>query len=188
MFKKAIFGLGNPGDRYNHTRHNIGVQAVQAYVRTTPKRVNPEADGFSLVYRLEPYLLIIPQTYMNLSGVAVKDILDTYALLPENCLIVYDDVSLPFGHLRLRESGGAGGQKGMASVIEQLQTKAIPRLRIGIDDGAVKTNLSEFVLEDFSAKEGEKLPLILGRTSQAICAFLEENMHHAMNLYNGSAL
>lgn len=188
MFNKAIFGLGNPEDRYRHTRHNVGVQAVETYVQTKSKNPHPEEDGFSLVYRLEPHLLVLPQTYMNLSGVAVKDILDSYQLSPADCLIVYDDANLPFGHLRLRERGGPGGQKGMASVIEQLQTQAIPRLRIGINDGKPRSDLSAFVLADFTAQEREKLPLILTRAAQAIQAFLEQNILQAMSLYNGPAL
>jgi len=188
MFDKAIFGLGNPEDRYQHTRHNVGEQAVRAYLRDTARGGRFKEDGFSLVYRLKPYLIVLPQTYMNLSGVAVKDILDAYSLPPENCLIVYDDVSLPFGQLRLRERGGAGGQKGMASIIEQLQTQAIPRLRIGIDDGVAKSDLSRFVLQEFTTQQREQLALIFKRTTKAICTFFEKDIHVAMNLYNGPAL
>jgi len=188
--KKAVFGLGNPQDRYAHTRHNIGASAVSEFVRRHHPKSAFKEEGFSLVCAADHHLLVLPQTYMNLSGVAVGDIASHYHLAPENCLIVYDDVAIPFGHLRIRRSGRAGGQNGMRSVIEHLQSQDIPRLRIGIGptEPGNQGDLSEYVLTRFDAEEQARLPALLKQATACISCFLEHGVESAMNRFNGEAI
>lgn len=187
MCGKAVFGLGNPGDRYTHTRHNVGARAVLALVKRLKPISNAFEDGFCQAYRHNHHLLLLPQTYMNLSGMAVQEAVAHHALRVENCLIVYDDMDLPFGQLRLREAGSAGGQRGMRSVIEQLGTQRVPRMRIGI--GRPQQEKPEaFVLDCFDADERAHLPDVLARAADAIACFLDEGLAVAMTRHNGSAL
>lgn len=185
---KAVFGLGNPGDRYLHTRHNVGAAAVLAYLEYSEFKSSPREDGFSLVYSLENQLCVLPQTYMNLSGVAVADIVNAHRLNLENCLMAYDDVSLPFGQLRLRPSGSSGGQNGMASVIEHLHSEEIPRLRIGIGNPIAPGKLVDYVLAPFSDAEREQLPNVLKQAAAAIECFMNAGLLSAMNRFNGPAI
>lgn len=185
---KAAFGLGNPPDRYARTRHNIGAEAVLAFLDRVHWRGQPQAVGLAQVYPLNGHLAALPQTFMNLSGIAVKDVVAHFGLALARCLIVYDDVSLPFGHLRLREAGGAGGHNGMASVLEHLGSREVPRLRIGIGDHPPPGGLADFVLGPFTPEERAHLPAVLGRAAQAIECFLAHDLETAMNRFNGPAL
>ncbi len=177
---RAICGLGNPGRRYRRTRHNLGFLALDRYVaRYWPRGVwqallprwrhaLPEA----LLYRPTPELVLLkPLTYMNRSGLAVARLLERFALEPEDCLIVYDDVALPLGRLRARAQGSAGGHKGMASVIEALGTTAIPRLRLGIDGEEKPEDLVQFVLSEFTPEEWPQVERMLDRAAAALDRF-----------------
>ncbi len=185
MSKKAVFGLGNPGDRYKPTRHNIGAEAVLTYIGQTKQRIRPKEDGFSLAYEFKNHLCFLPQTYMNLSGVAVADAVEYHQLSLKDCLIVYDDVDIPLGQLRLRESGGPGGQNGMKSIIGQLGSRNFPRLRIGIGQENFGGDLGEFVLDRFDREEQELLTKVLYKAADAIACFLNENLQTSMNRFNG---
>lgn len=185
---KAVFGLGNPGDRYLHTRHNVGAEAVLAYLKHIEFKSSPQEEGFSLVYSVGNQLCVLPQTYMNLSGVAVADVVNAHRLNFENCLIAYDDVSLPFGHLRLRPGGSSGGQNGMASVIEHLHSEEISRLRIGIGNPIPPGKLVDYVLSPFSNAEREQLPNVLQQAASAIECFMKTDLLTAMNRFNGPAI
>jgi len=185
MNKKAVFGLGNPGDRYKHTRHNIGAEALLTYIGQTKKKIQPEEDGFSMVYAFKNHLCLLPQTYMNLSGVAVADAVEYHQLDLDDCLIVYDDVDIPLGQLRIRESGGPGGQNGMKSIIGQLGTRDFPRMRIGIGQAEFEGELGDFVLDPFERDEQALLTKVLYRAAEAIKCFLDENLQTSMNRFNG---
>nr|BAL58721.1 peptidyl-tRNA hydrolase, PTH1 family [Candidatus Acetothermum autotrophicum] len=183
---KAVVGLGNPGKQYERTRHNIGRMAVSTFVsRRLVKRGSPDEVWFSVVYRLEDLVLVVePLVYMNASGIAVREICEKYPVTPQECLIVYDDYALPFGKLRARKRGGAGGHHGMESVIAELQTEEIPRLRIGIGTAQPLSDLTEYVLSEFTPEEQAKLPEILSHAADAIECFIQADIETVMNRFN----
>jgi len=188
MAMKAVFGLGNPGDRYALTRHNVGARAVLSYVQGHRPPPRPQEEGFSIVYRWADHLCVLPQTYMNRSGIAYVDALEQFGIDPAQSLVIFDDADLPFGQLRLRRSGGAGGQKGMASILEHVGHQEVPRLRIGIGSAHRPADLAQFVLEPFSASERELLPKVLSRACDAMECFMRFDVQTAMNRFNGAAL
>ena len=184
--RKAVVGLGNPGPRYERTRHNLGFLAVDRYLARSRRRGRPEAlpSRTAQIYRVGDFLVAKPQTYMNRSGLAVLEIARTHRLSPEEILIVYDDVMLPFGKLRARAQGGDGGHHGMASVIEALGTRHVPRLRLGIGRPDLPKDLTDYVLGAFTQEEERELDAFLDRAAQAIEVFLEQDIEAVMNEFN----
>jgi PTH1 family peptidyl-tRNA hydrolase len=130
-------------------------------------------------------ILAKPQTYMNLSGQAVSALVRYYKIPLENVLVVYDDVDLPFGVLRLRPSGGTGGHKGIGSITERLGSQEFPRLRMGIDRPPGRMEAADYVLQDFSREQVAALPEILDQAVEAILMYVTEGLEAAMNTYNG---
>lgn len=182
---KAVVGLGNPGPEFQHTRHNIGFLAVDRYLeraKRPPHELNAER---AWLYGLGEVLIAKPTTYMNLSGWAVREILRRFELDPQQCLIVYDDVALPFGTLRARARGGAGGHHGMESVIEALGSQEIPRLRLGIRTDPLPDDLTSYVLGEFSHEESEMLDGFLDRAAEAIDCFSHRTIGAVMDEFNG---
>ncbi len=182
-----IVGLGNPGRKYQNTRHNAGFLLLNALAKEmgiTFSRLQSKALVTHGLLEGQKVILAKPQTYMNLSGEAVGALMKFYKLPPEALLVVYDDVDLPFGALRMRPKGGAGGHKGMASIIQHLGTQNFPRLRIGIDRPPGRTDAAAYVLQDFSADELEALSETLGRGIQAIHLFVTQGLDAAMNYVN----
>jgi PTH1 family peptidyl-tRNA hydrolase len=184
-----IVGLGNPGRGFRETRHNIGFMLVNRlaerlgieFSRMQSKSLVTKGD-----YRGHRLILAKPMTYMNLSGQAVSSLVRFYKIKIWNLLVVYDDVDLPFSTLRLRPGGGAGGHKGMQSIIQQLGTPDFPRLRLGIGRPPGKKNAASYVLNDFSADENEFLPVILDRGVEAALTYVIDGIDTAMNNYNSS--
>lgn len=182
-----ICGLGNPGREYRANRHNVGFMVL-----------NQLADNLGLSFsRMESRALIAkgnlhgqrlvlakPQTYMNLSGQAVSSLVRFYKIPAEQLLVVFDDVDLPFGTLRLRPAGGSGGQKGMKSIIESLGYQEFPRLRVGIGRPPGRMEAADYVLQDFSQNEQTALSEILDRAAEAIESFIKNGVDTAMNLHN----
>lgn len=184
---KAVVGLGNPGRHYERTRHNMGRLAVRSFLARYPQLPKAEHE-FSVVYRLGDLALIVePVTYMNVSGIAVREICERYPVTPQELLIVYDDYALPFGKLRARKRGGAGGHHGMESVIAELHTEEIPRLRIGIGTEQPLSDLIDYVLGEFTPEEQAKLPQILARAADAIECFIQRDIETVMNRFNAPA-
>lgn len=184
---KAVIGLGNPGRQYERTRHNMGRLAVRSLLQRYTQLEKVE-HKLSVVYRVSELALVVePLTYMNVSGLAVKEICERYSLKPQECLVVYDDYALPFGKLRARKRGGAGGHHGMESVIAELQTEDIPRLRIGIGTEQPLSDLIDYVLGEFTPEEQAKLPEILSRAADAIECFLQTDIETVMNRFNAPA-
>ncbi len=184
---KAVVGLGNPGKAYERTRHNMGRLAVRSFLARCAQTQKTELD-FSVVYRLGDLALIVePLTYMNMSGIAVREICERYSVTPQECLIVYDDYAIPFGKLRARKSGGAGGHHGMESVIAELASEEIPRLRIGIGTDQPLTDLTEYVLGEFTEEEQAQLPNILSRAADAIECFIQTDIETVMNRFNAAS-
>jgi PTH1 family peptidyl-tRNA hydrolase len=181
---RAAFGLGNPGPQYALTRHNLGFMAVDAYLQRYGRGARPVKSFQALLYRLDDRLLVKPLTYMNLSGFAIRQACQEYQLSPPDCLIVYDDYALPFGRLRARTRGGAGGHHGMRSIIKVLGTQEIPRLRLGIGSAEPKADLVEYVLAPFTPDEEKELPALLGRAADAIDLFFREGIDAVMQKFN----
>jgi PTH1 family peptidyl-tRNA hydrolase len=137
------------------------------------------------IYQERRLILAKPQAFMNLSGTAVGSLVRFYKVPLENLMVIYDDVDLPFGVIRIRAAGGSAGQKGMASIIERLGSENFPRLRVGIGRPPGRMEAADYVLEDFSKDEAEILPTILDRAVEAICLYIQNGLDAAMNQYNG---
>jgi PTH1 family peptidyl-tRNA hydrolase len=186
--RKAVVGLGNPGPQYRRTRHNLGVLAAERFLeraRARGQQLEPLFAEHALVYRVGEHLVVAkPLTYMNLSGLAVRELKERYNLVPQDFLIVYDDVMLPFGKLRARAHGGAGGHHGMESVIAALGTEEIPRLRLGIRREPLPDDLTEYVLSEFTPEEERELEGFLECAAQAIECFLQKGIEAVMNEFN----
>ena len=189
---KLIVGLGNPGSKYNGTRHNVGFDAIDALSRrwliTLAETKKFKGDfGEGPVPRAGKVRLLKPTTYMNLSGQSVRAVLDWYKLEPESVLVIYDDMDLPAGRLRLRLSGSAGGHNGMKSAIAHLGTKDFPRLRIGIGAPRGSDRKGEtisHVLGRFSPQEKQQMTGVLKLVVEAIELGLDQGIAKAMSLYN----
>ena len=185
---KILVGLGNPGPEYAQTRHNAGAMALdelaaQLGVTITEKRF--QSLSALVNWRGEKLLLLKPQTFMNLSGHAVVAAASFYKVDFNDILVLYDDMDLPLGQLRLRRSGNAGGHKGIASVMEQCGKKEIARLRIGISHSLYDT--IDYVLGKFSAEEMTILKPAFQEAAAACLCFCSEGLTKAMNQYNQKA-
>lgn len=184
-----LIGLGNPGREYRDNRHNVGFMFIdRLIVRLNARglKVQSKAIVTTATYQDRKLILAKPQTYMNLSGQSAQGLLNFYKIPKENMLIAHDDLDIPFGTIRIRPSGGPGGQKGMASTIEQLGTKEFPRLRIGIGRPPGRMDPAAYVLQDFSREEMKVLSEIVDRAADAALTFVVEGLNKAMNKYNGS--
>ena len=182
---KAIFGLGNPGTQYHGTRHNVGFDVIDELAkrwRVDLKSSSRRKARLAAVKDRE-VLLAQPQTFMNLSGVSVGGIMAFYKLRPADVLVVVDEVQLPLGKLRLRQSGSAGGHNGLKSVIEMVGPD-VPRLRIGVGRGNEQWDLSDHVLAKFAADEWPIVERAVHRAADAVETFVSEGVFAAMNLYN----
>jgi PTH1 family peptidyl-tRNA hydrolase len=183
-----IAGLGNPGREYRNNRHNIGfmlLDRLAAKIEVTFGRYESRALVAKGFYQEKRLILAKPQTYMNDSGQSIGALLRFYKINLQNFLVAYDDVDLPFGTLRLRPDGGAAGQKGMLSIQARLDTDEFPRLRFGIGRPPGRKEAAGYVLENFSRPEGEILPQLLDRATEAVLIFISEGLEKAMNSYNG---
>lgn len=184
-----IVGLGNPGRDYVGTRHNMGFEAVDAICAKYDIKLNKEK--FRAVYgegRIggEKVLVIKPQTYMNLSGESVREFRDWFKMEEKNMIVIYDDISLPVGKLRIREKGSAGGHNGIKNIIYQLGTDVFPRIKIGV--GAPDHpdyDVKDYVLGKFSKEETEVLIKTVIRAAAAVEEIMLHGAQSAMNQYNG---
>ena len=184
--KYLIAGLGNPGPDYVRTRHNIGFTVLDALANTFECGFAPAryADVARFKHKGRTFVLIKPQTFMNLSGKAVRYWLGQEDLSPERLLVVTADLALPFGKVRLRASGGAGGHNGLTSIIDQLGTESFPRLRFGIGSDFARGRQSEFVLGEWTGQEGEQLEALVETGGKAVLQFGLLGMDQAMNNFN----
>ena len=187
---KFIIGLGNPGEEYSGTKHNIGFTVVKELAKECGIKVNKKMH-FSLLGRGkisgEDVTLVLPQTYMNLSGQAVGALTRFYEIPCERLLVCSDDIDLPLGTLRLRPEGGSAGQKGLESIMEHLGTKAFPRLRLGIGRPSGVKAAAGYVLRDFKGEDLDIINVALDRAVEAIESFLREGIMLAMSRFNGPA-
>lgn len=184
-----IIGLGNPGREYKETRHNIGFMLIDHLAEKIGARgmkVQSKAIITSGLYEERKFILAKPQTYMNLSGQSVQGLLHFYKIPHANLLVAHDDLDIPYGTIRIRPSGGPGGQRGMANTIELLGTKDFPRLRLGIGRPPGRMEAKDYVLQNFSKDELKLMPDVLSRGSDATLEFVMNGLNAAMNKYNGS--
>jgi peptidyl-tRNA hydrolase, PTH1 family len=183
---KLIVGLGNPGPKYTGTRHNVGFDVVDylaAGPGCTPFREKFEAFVAEMKEGDEPVLLVKPLTFMNLSGRAVRAILDFYKVPVENLLVICDDFNLPLGKLRVRTRGSHGGQNGLRNIQEQLGTDAYTRLRIGV--GAPAFDAIDHVLSKFKPGERSAVEDAIANAAQASLTWTRQGAEAAMNKFNG---
>jgi PTH1 family peptidyl-tRNA hydrolase len=186
--KYLIVGLGNGGADYVHTRHNIGFKIVEklAQLNATNFETKKLGDIARFRFKGRTFLLLKPNTYMNLSGKAVKYWLEKEAIPPENLLIITDDLNLPFGTLRLKTKGSAGGHNGLKDVQDKLNTTQYNRLRFGISDEFAKGRQVDYVLGEWTTEESEKLKERLEQCSACIKSFVMAGVQNAMNTFNGT--
>lgn len=183
-----VLGLGNPGERYAATRHNVGRRVVEELARRRGIRL-AAGECNSLVGGDHELLLAAPETFMNRSGFAARCFGERHDVAAEDFLIVYDEVHLPLGRLRLRRGGSPAGHRGMESVIENLGTDAVPRLRLGVspEDGppAAGDELVAFVLSPFEAGDVATVEEMIRRAADACEAWAREGIDAAMQRFNG---
>jgi peptidyl-tRNA hydrolase, PTH1 family len=181
----AVLGLGNPGDEYRSTRHNVGFKVLETVAGRSGeefarKRFNSQVAEVQM--KGAKVLLCKPQTYMNNSGRAARAVLDFYKLEPAEVLVVCDDFNLELGRMRARRSGSDGGHNGLESVITHLGTRDFPRLRLGI--GATRRDTVSYVLGRFRAEEEETISKAIERVADAVCIWAIDGIETCMNRFN----
>lgn len=184
-----IVGLGNPGERYRDTRHNIGFMCVQSLASRHGIQGRGETRMKAIVGRGriagKNVTIAQPLTYMNLSGEAVQAITSYYKIPLEHTLVVLDDAALPFGRIRFRPEGSAGSHNGLKSIIAHLNSQAFPRLRVGIGEPEGRQEMRDFVLARFTPEEQAGLPCLVATCADAMEHWLTCGIESAMNRYNG---
>lgn len=183
---KLLVGLGNPGDRYAATRHNIGFQVAAETARR--HRISLKKKGFQGLYGVGRVagvetMILLPQTFMNRSGESVQAAYRSLGILPGDLTVIFDDLDLPYGRLRIRSGGGHGGHNGLKDILAALGTGDFVRLRIGIGRPEHQ-DVTGHVLSRFSSEEQKSLPRLLEAASGAVAGILAEGALQAMNDYN----
>ena len=183
-----IVGLGNPTNEYNGTRHNVGFNVIDAiadkYNIAVTERKNRAFCGKGIIAG-QKILLAKPQTYMNLSGESVRGLVDFYKVDVETeVLVIYDDVSLDVGQLRIRKKGSAGGHNGIKSIIQHLGTENFPRIKVGVGEKPKEYDLADYVLGRFSAGEREIMEDSYQKVIEAVGLILQDDIDGAMNRFN----
>lgn len=184
---RAIVGIGNPGKKYQFNRHNVGFLALDHFAEKFKLKFKPaKNDYYFSEGELEgnPFILIKPTTYVNNSGIAVKDLADTYNIPAHELLVVVDDINLGEFDFRLKKSGSDGGHNGLASIIYHLNSDAFPRLRIGIGSDFEKGSLADYVLSDFNETELKKLFETFEFTSEILRAFIIGGYNTCLSEYS----
>lgn len=191
---RLIAGLGNPGSKYQETRHNVGFKALDEFLK---HNIIPESNNLqwknkfyakiiNTQYKTEKIILVKPLTFMNLSGRSIAEVVNYYGIKSSQLLIIYDDVHLSLERIRIRQKGSSGGHKGIQSIIDCLKTENFPRLRIGVKNDFLlkKIDQSSFVLSKFLPEEKIALDKSMELTVKAIKDILDFNFQYAMGYYN----
>jgi PTH1 family peptidyl-tRNA hydrolase len=185
--RRIIAGLGNPGRQYERTRHNIGFMAVDALARkhglTFDKMMSKGMVALGEIARVK-VALVKPQTFMNVSGQCVGPVLKFYKSTAEDLLVLYDELDLPSGQLRMRKGGSAGGHNGMKSIIQTIGTQEFPRLRLGIGRPPGRMDPAAYVLQNFDAGEQADVSELIDRSVAAVELWLTSGIDMAMNRAN----
>ena len=183
-----IAGLGNPGKQYEHTRHNVGFDTLDKLAEKyhipidTQKHKAVCGSGY---IEGQKVILVKPQTYMNLSGESLAEIYNFYKVDTSNIVVIYDDIDLDVGKLRIRKKGSAGTHNGMRSIVKCLGSGDFPRVRVGVSKPMKGQDLADFVLSRFRKEEQADLEIGLEKAYKAVEAMIKENVDIAMNKYNG---
>ncbi len=187
--KRLIVGLGNPGPEYEATRHNVGFMVADAVAEKAGLRLSHERGNVLLGWgrwRGAPFGVAKPLTYMNRSGQAVLALVRRFGLTPADLLVIYDDINLPVGRIRLRPGGSAGGHNGVQDIIDRLGTDAFPRLRLGIGHDFPRGRQADYVLAPFDAEQRPRIEEAIERAREAALTFVTDGLHVAMNRFNAS--
>ena len=184
----AIVGLGNPGEKYEHTRHNVGydvISIIAAKLDTPIKKLKFQGTIGETIYKGEKLVLIKPQTYMNLSGLTVQEAMSWYKLEPKDVLILVDDIDLPFGQVRIRAKGGPGTHNGLRHIVQCTGSGDFPRVRVGMGAPPPAWDLADWVLSKFQTEEERKIAYdaYLTAADAALC-WAENGIDVAMNRFN----
>lgn len=186
-----VVGLGNPGTRFNATRHNIGFEVVERLAYDYNIKIDRSKHKSLVgkgVIKGEKVFLIKPQTYMNLSGEALIDILNFYKETPDKVIVVYDDTDLDVGRLRIRERGSAGGHNGIKNIIAHLKTQEFDRVRVGVGAKPLGYDMADYVLSRFTDDEIPVIQKSIKMAADAVVNMIDIGTHGAMNLYNGKVV
>ena len=183
---KILIGLGNPGERYARNRHNAGFMVLDSLLHESSGlwSTHPLYKGCRVAINGRPVLLMEPLTYMNHSGKAVYALLSELQREPQDLLLIVDDLNLPFGRIRIRERGAAGGHNGLNSVLTILNTDEILRIRMGIGEEHMPRDKSEFVLSDFPSEKQEDLDNMILKTGNAVKSILQDGVAKTMAIFN----
>ncbi len=185
-----IVGLGNPGKEYEKTRHNCGFRAIDLLAKTLGCKIDKaKFQGLygQVTYQGRKLFLLKPMTYMNLSGRSILQLSAYYQIPPQRIIVLFDDISLEPGRLRIRPDGSAGGHNGIKSIISELGSQDFPRVKIGVGAKAhAEQDLADWVLSGFSASEEKALGSALERAAEAALCIMESGVPEAANRYNGS--
>lgn len=182
---KLIVGLGNPGERYKFSPHNMGFMVVEKIAQTYKTNFKKKSQAKIAEFSLEKEKIILakPLTFMNLSGEAVAEIMRKRRIKEEDLLVICDDINLSLGKLRIRSHGSDGGHLGLRSIIENLGNQDFARLRIGVGRPAVQ-DVSQYVLKPFSKEDLDFIERIIGRAQEAVLVFVKEGIDKAMSKFN----
>lgn len=182
-----IAGLGNPTKEYDKTRHNVGFavidQLADRYGIDVSERKHRAFCGKGVIEG-QKVLLVKPQTFMNLSGESLRSAMDYYKALPEELIVIYDDISLPPGQLRIRLKGSAGGHNGIKNIIAHLGTQEFPRIKVGVGEKPPRMDLKDYVLSRFSKGEQELMEEAFREAAQAVAMMISDGADRAMNHFN----
>ena len=184
---KVLVGLGNPGKKYEGTRHNVGWQVIgEMAVRHGAARpkVKFDAEIAEISVAGQKLVLVAPQTYMNASGRSVRQLVDFYQIAPSDVLVICDDINLPLAKLRMRRTGSSGGQKGLENVIQQLGTPDVPRLRIGVGQPPNGRDAADYVLDRFGKAEMKEIEVAVRSAADAVETWVSDGVEKAMNRFN----
>lgn len=184
---KLVVGLGNPGSKYENTRHNIGFMVaakLATMIRADGVRVRFEGEFTEGMVGSVKALVLCPTTYMNSSGKSVRKALDFYKLSPADVLVICDDMNLPLGQLRVRGKGSSGGQKGLGDIIRMLGTEEVPRLRIGVDSPPPGWAVTDYVLSKFKRGEEADVGHAIESAAHAAVDWIGQGVAYCMNQYN----
>lgn len=184
---KLLVGLGNPGPEYAATRHNIGFLVARKFAETVGLSLKRQAHqavlGTGRVVGQE-VMVLLPQTYMNRSGVSVVSACKAKGIAAEDLIVVHDEIDLPFGALRIKAGGGHGGHNGLRSIVEHLGSRDFIRLRVGVGRPVGQTDVARYVLGPFSAAEKSQLDNVLASSVKALEVLLQSGVQQAMNEFN----
>lgn len=184
---KIVIGLGNPGSRYDGTRHNIGFVFIDQLARQQGIALDrDQCDALTGQGKINetPLLLAKPQTFMNRSGVAVAALLQEYGATAADLVVVYDDLDLPLGRIRIRTNGSAGGHLGVTSIIGHLGAVPFCRIRLGIGRPPEGVDVIDYVLAPFAEGEMSELPKVVDRAVEALCCLIHQGAEAAMGIFN----